>query len=365
MSAPPPRPVNGLGPSPYLSIVLVGRNDDYGGDFNERFFQALRFNCERLAERGLDFEVVFVEWRPVTAKPYLAELLAELPDPVRSRLRSYVVDARYHDAFSLNPRLEFQEFIAKNVGIRRARGAFVLSSNTDIYLGEAVADWLARRELEAGLAYRALRIDLKLGTDLTGVSWALLEDERNWEPRKRAHLTAIAQDAPGDFLLLDRASYHRLRGFNEIYRAARIAGDMNFCVKLHANGYPTVEAPGPVYHLSHVGSYMVMKDTWRDRPAEAPYGDVRWNWTVIYENGEDWGLARAPTRPLAGPAQHLDFCWDAVPPLVDLKRLRLPAARVGQHEIITRDSTKDAFYRRAGSDVRRVPPVRPEAETIP
>ena len=63
------------GADPYLSIVVTGRNDDLGGDFNGRFFRALRFNHARLAAAGVPHEVVFVEWRPLGGKPLLADLL--------------------------------------------------------------------------------------------------------------------------------------------------------------------------------------------------------------------------------------------------------------------------------------------------
>ena len=62
------------GSDPHLSIVLTGRNDNFGGDFNERFFRALRFNHRNLTAAGVDHEIVFVEWGPIDGKPYLAEL---------------------------------------------------------------------------------------------------------------------------------------------------------------------------------------------------------------------------------------------------------------------------------------------------
>src|SRR5687768_1171018 len=107
--------------APYLTLVLTGRNDDFGGDFNGRFFRALRFNHNRLKAANVAHEFLFIEWRPVAGRPYLATLLAEsFADLPVSVLRSIVVDPSYHDALSLNDRLQFQEFLAKNVGLRRA-----------------------------------------------------------------------------------------------------------------------------------------------------------------------------------------------------------------------------------------------------
>jgi len=45
------------------------------------------------------------------------------------------------------------------------------------------------------------------------LDWDQLEDERNYDIIN-AIRPPLFTNASGDFLLLDRASYHRLRGFN-------------------------------------------------------------------------------------------------------------------------------------------------------
>jgi hypothetical protein len=312
--------------APYLTLIFTGRNDDFGGDFNRRFFRALRFNHIRLAEAGIPHDFVFVEWRPIAGKPYLSTLLAEeFRDLERAQLTCYIADPAYHDALSLNPRLQFQEFIAKNVGIQRARGRFVLTTNTDVYLSRGVISRMAESALEPGIVYRAARCDLKESCDVTALDWTVLEDERNYDI-VNAIQPPFYTNASGDFLLLDRESYHRLRGFNEVYRVAKIHIDGNFCVKAASSGVPLVDIGAPVYHVgrgtlnAHVGSF-------RDRPGEAPWGDTRWKSAVVYDNGDDWGLRRAPQRTVRPGLHYLEFTWDAVPPMVALKRVLLPASR--------------------------------------
>lgn len=311
--------------APYLTIVVTGRNDDFGGDFNVRFFSALRFNHECLRAASIPHEFVFVEWRPIDGKPYLATLLADtFPALSDSELRSYIVDGAYHEALSLNPRIQFQEFIAKNVGIRRARGQFVLTTNTDIYLGREARDFLAARSLLPRVLYRAPRHDLKWDGDTSSIDWEILHDERNWEEVN--HITPPwFTNASGDFLLLDRETYHELRGFNEVYRNAKIHMDGNFCVKAHASGVSLVDIGTPVFHVGR-GTLHAQRDDYRDRPADAPWGDIRWNSTVLYVNGPEWGLGRAPERCLDAGVTYLDFEWDAIGPMVQLKRVVSPAA---------------------------------------
>jgi len=312
---------------PYLTIIVTGRNDDFGGDFNGRFFQALHFNHQQLAAADVTHEFVFVEWRPIDKRPLLASLLADEFAELKSLpLRSYVVDPAYHDALSLNPRLQFQEFIAKNVGLRRARGEFVLTTNTDIYLSRGVIDCLQRRTLEHGVLYRAARHDLRPDRDVSAVDWDLLEDERNCEVVNRIK-PPLFTNASGDFLLLDCKTSHRLRGFNEVYRVAKIHIDGNFCLKAHASSVPIVDIGAPVYHVGR-GTFHAQKGMYRARPGEAPWGDMRWRKSgVVYDNGDGWGLGLAPERVNDRGTTFLTFDWHAVGPMVDLGRVVSPRQR--------------------------------------
>ena len=311
---------------PYLTIIATGRNDDFGGDFNGRFFRALHFNHQQLAAAGIAHEFVFVEWRPIENSPLLASLLAdEFGDLTSLTLRSYVVDPAYHDALSLNPRLQFQEFIAKNVGLRRARGEFVLTTNTDIYLSRGVIASLRERTLEPGVLYRAARHDLRADRDVTALDWDLLEDERNCELVNRI-TPPLFTNASGDFLLLDRQTSHRLRGFNEIYRVAKIHIDGNFCVKAHRAGVRIVDIGAPVYHVGR-GTLHAQVGMYRARLREAPWGDKRWRSDVVYENGDGWGLGFAPERMDDRGTTSLTFDWHAVGPMVDLRRVVSPRPR--------------------------------------
>ena len=305
---------------PYLTIIATGRNDDFGGDFNGRFFRALHFNHQQLSAAGIAHEFVFVEWRPIDKRPLLASLLADEFAAVTSlSLRSYVVDPAYHDALSLNPRLQFQEFIAKNVGLRRARGEFVLTTNTDIYLSRRVIARLQERTLAPGVLYRAARHDLKPERDVSAVDWDLLEDERNCEVINGIQ-PPLFTNASGDFLLLDLQSSHRLRGFNEIYRVAKIHIDGNFCVKAYASGIRIVDIGAPVYHVGR-GTLHAQIGMYRARSHEAPWGDMRWKSDMIYENSDAWGLGLAPERAIDRGTTFLAFDWHAVGPMVDLGRV--------------------------------------------
>jgi hypothetical protein len=319
--------------TPTLSIVVTGRNDGYGGDFNSRFARTLAFNHDRLTEHGVGHEIILVEWAPTPDRPRLADVVVESVPAVRPVLTSYVVDPRYHEACSLNTRLAYLEYFAKNVGIRRARGRAILATNTDIYLSRGVVETLANTSLATRTVYRATRTDVKLGTDESHVDWDLLDDRRNHTTYKTIQPPLYA-GASGDFILLDRDGFHALRGFNEVYRLARVGLDVNFLVKAYSSGFRITDIGAPVYHMSHVGSFRTTKHVASADSAEASWGNRDWpSRSVIYENPDSWGLRDAPARTLDERTIWLDFSWDAVPPLVDLRRIVLPAARVGNSTV--------------------------------
>lgn len=315
-----------------ISIVLTGRNDGYGGDFLGRFVRTLRFNHQQLASRGIAHEIVFVEWAPLRDRPRLFDLVfAAAPEIDRDVCAWYDVDARYQDELSLHPSLAYLEFIAKNVGIRRARGRFVLTTNCDVFLGRTILEVVERGALKPGVVYRAPRHDLDLDELRQTVDWAILEDPRRLTRPVRPLKPPFFSGGTGDFMLLDRESFHRLRGFNEVYRVARFGIDRNFLVKALSSGLTIEDIGGPVYHITHEGSFRDNRHTYAGRDEEAHWGKTRWHSRgVIYANPPTWGLADAPTRPAGPNRSMLEFSWSAVPPLVDFERVVMPVARLGK-----------------------------------
>jgi hypothetical protein len=276
---------------PLLSIVLVGRNDDFGGDFNGRMLAAAAFNHANLTAAGISHEYIFVEWNPIPDKPYLSEIIGEaLP----WWHRRYVVDAEWHRRLSVNPRLGFMEFFAKNVGLRRATGRFLLTTNTDIWISREVVQSLPR--LAERTLYRAVRIDLKRDIGYGGMTFAVLE-----HPESFLRANALARDyyanAAGDFLLADRRTCRDLRGFNEVFRESKIHKDANFCVHAVCHGLP-VDVLGPVYHLDHESSWNNVMHLYGPAHKEAPFGRSDWAWERDYENAPTWGLMDAPEETL-------------------------------------------------------------------
>jgi hypothetical protein len=145
--------------APYLSVVATARNDDHGGDLLYRldvFVRSLAAQCDR---HGIDAELVLVEWNPPTERARLAEAV-DWPQSERCRMRIVEVPTDLHAKLQYGDRLPLFQMMGKNVGVRRARGAFVLATNIDIIFPDEIMQFIAARELRNGVVYRVDRYDV-------------------------------------------------------------------------------------------------------------------------------------------------------------------------------------------------------------
>ncbi|MBA2462986.1 MAG: hypothetical protein H0V45_14685 [Actinobacteria bacterium] len=146
---------------PYLSVVATARNDNHGGDLSRRmqiFVDALAEQCER---HELDAELVIVEWNPPLDRPRLADVLRWPVEGSRCTIRIVEVPPELHATLEHADRLPLFQMIAKNVGIRRARGRFVLATNVDLLFSDELMSFIAARGLKSGQLYRTDRYDAR------------------------------------------------------------------------------------------------------------------------------------------------------------------------------------------------------------
>jgi hypothetical protein len=145
---------------PYLTVVTTSRNDTHGGDPRARlqgFVNAFDAQCRRTA---LDAEVIVVEWNPPADRPRLREVI-RVPDGCAFMLRFVEVPPELHATLAFADALPLFQMIAKNVGIRRARGQFILSTNIDIVFSTELVEFLASGRLRPGFMYRTDRHDIE------------------------------------------------------------------------------------------------------------------------------------------------------------------------------------------------------------
>ena len=150
--------------TPYLSVVATARNDNHGGDLLPRmqtFVNALERQCER---HRIASELIIVEWNPPDDAPRLSEALA-WPDTPWCRTRVIEVPNHVHARFEHSAHLPIFQMIAKNVGIRRAQGEYVLATNVDILFPDQLFAEIRLRRLRRDRVYRVDRHDADVAPD--------------------------------------------------------------------------------------------------------------------------------------------------------------------------------------------------------
>jgi hypothetical protein len=145
---------------PYLSVVVTSRNDNHGGDLLRRMQTFLDTLGELAKDYRVSLELIVVEWNPPADRPPLADVLHWPENNDYCQCRVIVVPPEAHQRYEIGDRLPMMQMIAKNVGIRRATGEFVVATNIDILFSAELFHWLSERPLRAGRHYRLDRFDV-------------------------------------------------------------------------------------------------------------------------------------------------------------------------------------------------------------
>lgn len=143
-----------------LSIVVTTRNDTHTERMEERtqaFIDGVYHVAERAKRR---VELVIVEWNPPQDRPPLRAgyRFPETHEFVSTVI--YTVDNDIHGRFDMAANTPLYQMIAKNVGIRRARGQFILATNIDVLFSVPLFEAMTAPDLMAGKIYRSHRCDI-------------------------------------------------------------------------------------------------------------------------------------------------------------------------------------------------------------
>lgn len=247
-----------------LSIVVALRNDDHGGSQARRVGTAAYVLGALAKKHGLDLEVIAVEWNPPPDRPPLKEMLAW-----PSNTRIITVPPDLHKQYKNSAVLDFYQMIAKNVGIRRAKGDWILATNPDVVFSNNLVAFLATAELDPGKMYRAFRYDL--GTSrVKGSTAAEILDfcRRNTVTIHDKEFLGLHTHACGDFTMLHRTAWEDLRGYPE-FDLWSIHIDSVLMAMAQAAGYEEVALQDDccVYHIEHGRSWVVNPELAKQYPS--------------------------------------------------------------------------------------------------
>lgn len=146
---------------PYLSLVIAARNDNYGGNFLRRTQVFINVLLSLWNKYGLDAELVVVEWNPPEDRPRLKRALTWPKSLKRGVVRFIEVPETIHRRMPNADKLPMFECFAKNIGIRRAQGTFILVTNPDVLFSEELVAYLAAKRLSKNRFYRIDRYDFR------------------------------------------------------------------------------------------------------------------------------------------------------------------------------------------------------------
>lgn len=140
----------------YLSVIAASRNDNHGENLDQRtnlFIKSLADNCKKYQIKS---ELILVEWNQIPNTKTLSERLNLISNEFLNS-KIITVSQDLHLKFPNSDRLKFFQMIAKNVGIRRASGEFILATNIDVIMNQKIYEFIAHKKLEQNTIYRCDR----------------------------------------------------------------------------------------------------------------------------------------------------------------------------------------------------------------
>ncbi len=313
---------------PLLSIVATARNDNHGGDLLQRMQIFINGILAQSEKYQVPVELILVEWNPPPDKPKLAQALLWPEGYSFCTIRIIEVPFKIHARYQHAANLPLYQMIGKNVGIRRARGQYILVTNIDILFSDEIFAYFSIGKLEKGKIYRIDRYDVKkdipsniniekqLNYCMNNVI-RINEKQGTFDPSTNKYHSICQHDedewipiytnACGDFQLMHQEHWHQLRGYAE-FDMYSFYLDAILEYSAYYSGLEEIQLKDPfrIYHIEHaMGSGWTPegKEILNNRLKNANIPQVINNERLILKyimeqndkayifNNENWGLA--------------------------------------------------------------------------
>lgn len=272
-----------------LSIVITARNDNYGDNWINRINTFIKVLTDLTNEYKTCVELVFVEYNPVPDKKRLYEQLT-IKNNFYFPVRFITVPAELHNLLPGHERTTVCEFIAKNIGIRRAKSDMILATNPDVIFTKDLFQYITSENLDTNTFYRVNRTDLSVSVfdqnlTMEGIYkvcnqkktrilynsgtvyisfWAWFHrfiHGRTWHdfilcpflnqfrPQNNDD-ERIHENAAGDFLMMRRSLWEKARGYDEMTVQSGIM-DGYILYVLHCYGAKQRILSYTIFHINH------------------------------------------------------------------------------------------------------------------
>jgi len=316
---------------PLLSVIATCRNDDYGGNMLDRLHFFIR-SIDRFEK--IRVEIIIIEWNPDMKKESMHDILAKWHVEKRfgHPIRIITVSKDKHEEFKTRMQLrfnmfgmrcfDFQEYPAKNVGIRNAKGKYILITNPDNYFTMDIIN-----EIEELCQNGFLNDNYK------GARRGRTPDVRQFEKFKANNDLKLMDDVlvkqfkefdvgcDGDFMLLSRENVLKMKGYIEypfcwthfeipfnlrfLHVAQKGITLTEYCKSL-SEKYFNYQYPNDIknlhYHFDHFGSGNCQAKSGgsSERSILNRLGNITWDMIppekFAIENTDDWGMNKTSEK---------------------------------------------------------------------
>ena len=279
-----------------LSAVVVTRNDNYGGDLNDRATYCLNSLIDTFDE------VILIDWNSPNNRPLLWDIDKNIK--FRGNLKHIVITPEVASMLTNeDPHAQVCcETLGRNIGIRRATGDYIVSTNIDVIAPRR--DQLEKtinNDLNKNTFYTISRRHIEW-KDIEGFhggerkygDWEELRNHliENSEERKYEEKVVDGDDYSivnccGDFQLAHRDIWSEIRGFEEelIYV---LYSDTNVQKKAVKHGFELKAIYSPalfhIYHGKGGGGFLDGINRKTNDPYRAIMGQEK------TENADTWGF---------------------------------------------------------------------------
>ncbi len=245
---------------------------------------------EQAERHALRSEIVLVDWNPPAGKPILRDLYRWPKHSKFCSIRIILIPNLVHQRFKGWQKIPVNNDIAQNTAIKRANGKFILSSTIDVLLSDDLVRLIASENLLQDHLYRIDRSDVKRGvTGLRSLDEQLFYCQKNifqvyrfdpvnpslpveggfepWSPFPNLKgFPALYTGGPGDFMLMAKDQWHKLRGFPE---QSLLGGglDILLAYMVYISGFKieSLSDKGRLYHIDHDTRFHSPEANWLSR----------------------------------------------------------------------------------------------------
>ncbi len=319
---------------PYLSIVIAGRNDHYGGDFKERLQHCFSLTYSQLTTYEIYSEIIFVNYNPLS-EPNIEQFINWQVSNKFVTVKIITVPAEVHLALiesGERKNVPMLEYCAKNVGIRISAGEYILCLNPDILLPDEFfknvyllnkhtyycADRIDFRNFDSNnkpqeifrISMKGHAYDYSISNPLS--FWFLklknyllckwkyhskkhrfFFERRNWNIYFHNIEYRYHCNVSGDFMLMHKSIWEQLKGYSEqTYISLHV--DALMVIQAASLGLKEKVISSPIYHKEHSRRYDSTHENpeyrnaylFFEREAQKMLAEKK---PTIY-NDENWGL---------------------------------------------------------------------------